>query len=219
MSAELTRQQAQAIYSLVFAAETERRPLKSKLPLDKPQRDRLVTSGLLELEPAASRGERVNLTDKGWAWAAANLGAVELSKSQATVVTLQNVLALLQRHLAANDSNLASFVSATASGTRGQSPPLAAVRPGTTRDLASRIRATCLELGRGAVRTRVRLRELRARMPDVARERLDHELVELQNSGALVLYRIDDPTDIQPADERAALLIAGAPRHILYLEH
>ena len=85
--------------------------------------------------------------------------------------------------------------------------------------LAGRIRHESLALGDGVPRVRVRLRELRARLPDVPRAELDRELFALQLKGALVLYRIDDPTDISQADAAAALHIAGHPRHILYLEH
>ena len=206
MSVELKPAQATAIYALVFATTDEqRRPYKSQLePLKAKDRNQLIQLGLLETEKVKPQGERVCLTDKGWAWAAEHLGATDLTQARVTVKTLQAVLLRLREHLAANDASLASFVA----------PAVA-----STPELSVRIRSTCLDLCQGATRKRVRLRELRERLADVPRERLDRELVRLQDANALVLYRIDDPTDIAPEDERAALRVAGAPHHILYLEH
>ncbi|HKU39281.1 MAG TPA: hypothetical protein VJR89_14065 [Polyangiales bacterium] len=265
MSADLTPQQALAIYSLVFATTEEgRRPFSSKLePLKAAAVKDLVKRGLLELEAVKPQGKRVSLSDKGWAWAAEHLGLVQLSKADATATTLEDVLLRLREHLAGSGRALAHFVQPTLNGmpqtpvrvareqkkrelqadrkrarrtqrkpapTSGE-PKAPASREGVgaaphngvaaerSPDLPSRIRATCLDIAHGSTRTRVRLRELRARLPDVPKDKLDRELVELQNAGSLVLYRIDDPTDIQPEDERAALHVAGAPRHILYLEH
>jgi hypothetical protein len=227
MSAELKPSQALAIYSLVFATtEEERRPYQSKLePLKAKERNELVQQGLLEVEEAKPQGKRVSLTDKGWAWAAEHLGSSDLTKSRATVKTLQAVLLRLRDHLAANDASLASFVEPELEPKTLRVVALAAAAPiapapaGKPAELATRIRSTCLDLGQGVTRKRVRLRELRDRLPDVPRERLDRELIQLQDAGALVLYRIDDPTDIKLEDERAALHVAGAPHHILYLEH
>jgi hypothetical protein len=51
----------------------------------------------------------------------------------------------------------------------------------------------------------------------VPRRQLDEVLLSMQEADALVLYKIDDPTDVAAEDEAAALRIAGEPRHILYL--
>lgn len=97
-------------------------------------------------------------------------------------------------------------------------PPPAKKPTNSHRTPSERIRLAALELAGGQPRTRVRLRDLRARLDDVPRAQLDRELMELQRKGSLVLYRIDDPTDVTKDDELAALQVAGFPRHILYLE-
>jgi hypothetical protein len=103
------------------------------------------------------------------------------------------------------------------SAPRAKRPP-ASLEAKPNIPLAERIRTTALEIAQGATRTRVRLRDLRARLPDVTRADLDRELLELQRRHVLVLYRIDDPTDISREDESAAMIVADNPRHILYLE-
>jgi hypothetical protein len=85
-------------------------------------------------------------------------------------------------------------------------------------DVAARVVDTSLAIGAGRGKQRVRLAELRTRLADVDRTAVDEALVELERKKRLVLYRIDDPMDIGPEDEKAALFVAGFPRHILYLE-
>jgi hypothetical protein len=222
MSFEPSAKQALGIFSLVFGrTDEERRPLQRKFYLERTDRQKLVEARFLELEPVRPPGKRVILTERGWAWAAAHLDS-ELSKSKSATQVLQNVLLSLRDHLPTNGSSLAEFVAgkpraqpqiAPETKVANKRPPLPPADP-----LALLIRTTSLELGGGMTRVRVRLRELRARLRDVSRDRLDRALVDLQNAGSLVLYRIDDPMDIKPEDERAALQINGNPRHILYLE-
>lgn len=85
-------------------------------------------------------------------------------------------------------------------------------------DLAVRIRSEALAITRGAARTRVRLRDLRARLGDLSREQVDRGLFALAKQGGLVLYRIDDANDLNDEDKRAAVMVAGNPRHVVYLE-
>jgi superfamily II DNA or RNA helicase len=79
------------------------------------------------------------------------------------------------------------------------------------------VRAAGVDIAGGTSR-RVRIADVRARLPDVAREDLDRTLLHMQKRDELVLYRIDDPTDIRPQDEAGKLIVAGNPRHIFYLE-
>jgi hypothetical protein len=82
---------------------------------------------------------------------------------------------------------------------------------------AEQIRDACLELTGGKLRERIRLAELRRKLP-ANRESLDRGLFAMQASGTLVLFRMDNPAEITEDDESAALFIAGNPRHLVYLE-
>ena len=68
--------------------------------------------------------------------------------------------------------------------------------------------------GRG---TRIRIADLKRELPDIPSEEINKALLDLQRQDRLVLMRIDDPTDIRPADKQAAITIAGNPRHIIYV--
>lgn len=84
-------------------------------------------------------------------------------------------------------------------------------------DLAQQVLAKAIEIG-GGTRRRVRIADLARAMPHVPLKQLHNTLVLLQSTDKIVLYRIDDPSDITPADEAAAMNIAGFPRHILYVQ-
>lgn len=79
------------------------------------------------------------------------------------------------------------------------------------------VRDVCLSLAGGQVGKRVRLAALRERLL-ASRDSLDQTLKSMQQAGRLVLYKLDNPAEITPDDERAALVIAGHPRHLVYLE-
>jgi hypothetical protein len=89
------------------------------------------------------------------------------------------------------------------------------------RPLAKVQRRVCdavLGLGGGRSKQRVRLAELRLRLPEVSRPELDAVLLLLQSERQLVLYRLDNPAELRPADHEAALLVGGNPRHLVYME-
>jgi hypothetical protein len=63
----------------------------------------------------------------------------------------------------------------------------------------------------------IRLAEARRVLEGWSREEVDATLRGLQREGRLVLYPFDDPALIGPADEAARLMIAGCPRHYMFL--
>jgi hypothetical protein len=88
-------------------------------------------------------------------------------------------------------------------------------RPAASK-LEHRIEAIGFELGGNQWQQRVRLSLLRAKLGDVPRATLDRTLLEMQRADRLVLYRLDNPREVNRADEAAALDIAGHPRHLAY---
>lgn len=220
MSFEPNPQQAFLIFSMIFGrSASEREPSFSAAPIDKAPRDELEREGFIKFERRGRTGH-VLLEDKAWAWAAENLSAKlppgrpkkkpaaqPSGKSKKKRETKPNasdllraVLSHLHDYLRKSDHALADLVS------RGSSD-----------DLEHRVRGACLDLAHGAVKERVRLKDLRAKLP-TARDELDAALLRMQTEGKLVLYRMDNPAELTPEDEVAALYIAGNPRHLVYLE-
>ena len=92
--------------------------------------------------------------------------------------------------------------------------------PGAAPQLPEKIREAYLDASGGRTGVRVRLAEIFRRLPGVSREVLAEEMAAMQREGrfGLVLWPLDDPREISPADQRAAVHVAGVPRHIVYLE-
>jgi hypothetical protein len=47
---------------------------------------------------------------------------------------------------------------------------------------------------------------------------LDAALLQMHETGQIALYREDNSAEVTAEDERNAVMVGGAPRHILYLK-
>lgn len=239
MSFQPSPKQALFLFGMLFGqTDAEREPMQSKTrpELSAAERKQLVAAGLVELE-TRGRAKHLIAKDAAWEWAGAHLDSA-LSRTPHAQVVLQGVLRQLGKFLAARDLALAD-VAMAAPAPRASEPADAAVtEAGSVSDasvqpaapappveddaapgeLGERIRRVVKELAGGAAKRRVRLAELRARLGEVPRSTLDTSLLELQDAGRLVLYPLDNPVELTPADRQAALLVGQNPRHVIYLE-
>jgi hypothetical protein len=201
--------QALILWALVSrggeAPQRELRPEPKKA-----DRDALARAGLVH-SAKVKRGIRIELTDRGWAWAAANTGVRLPSGSIAGTTILAALLARLGAYMAARDIALADIIQ-PGPGPGAETRP---AEPAT--NLAARIRAAYLAESGGSVNRRVHLSALRTHLADVGRAELDAGLLALAHSGGADLLPLDDPADIRPADHAAALRVGIEPRHLLWL--
>ena len=88
-------------------------------------------------------------------------------------------------------------------------------------DLKKRLYNACFQItGDGVYGARIRLADLRSRLADVPRPELDNALRDLERTEAASIMPLDDPREILPVDEEAALANSqGKDRHILYLSN
>jgi hypothetical protein len=175
------------------------------------ERDELVRSGLIEQEKH-HRALFHRLGERGWSWIGEHMDPDFPPRSN-VVPLLKLLLNRLDAYMKATGTPLSAIMSPQL--TPGPSP---APEPEPAGDLTDAIRQAYLGLAGGRWNTRVRIADLRGALPDVARGTLDEELRRLQQNGALVLYSIDDPRDIGPQDQAAAVDVAGAQRHLVYME-
>lgn len=63
---------------------------------------------------------------------------------------------------------------------------------------------------------RVRIADVHKEHPEHKLEHVHEAINSLQRKEKVVAMRIDDPSDIKPEDHKAAMHIAGNPRHIVY---
>mgnify|MGYP001551716920 CR=1 FL=1 len=212
-----------ALLNLAFArSPEEQEQLVSRTKLRLADWRAVEKQNLVELnEPVKRKGTFVRLSDGGWLWAREHLtdeiGPRTRRKGKPAIVPqhtvlLENLLAQVARFLSERDVPLTEFVTASAASASSQRV-VDAPRPAA---LTERVRKVALELG--GVGQRVLLRDLRPRFADVDRAEFDRALLELQKAERAVLYRLDNTLELTPEDERAALLVAGNPRHVVYLE-
>jgi hypothetical protein len=163
-------------------------------------RQALVASKLT-LESKAGRAIRVELTEAGWAWAAANTRAIFNPRAYAQPV-LVDLLARLGAYLDAHGMTLAAIIRPAPSS------------PG----MEHRVRAAYLSETGGSLGRRARLAHIRNRLADVPRPALDAALLDLAAGGRAILMPIDDLSTITPSDHEAALQIGGFSRHLLWFD-
>ena len=185
-------------------------------------RKALVAAGLIE-EPKRKIGGKgaaliyLELTDKGWAWCQSNLGeplGFRGRPSTMAGVVLERLLRLVQDFLASGTQtrSFGQFVQ------QARRTRLAAANAGEPPvGLPQQIAAACRTLAGGKENVRVRLADLRERLPNIAPDSLDAALLQMETDRTLSLYALDDPREITAADRRAVLRTAtGHERHILY---
>jgi len=104
--------------------------------------------------------------------------------------------------------------SSEATGTPPE-PPARTAEPGE--NLEQMIRAAALELNGGRAEVRIRIADLRKRLAHVPSDELTAALRSLSRRRELTMYPHDDPRQIKPEDEAAAVYtLTGVPQHIIY---
>jgi hypothetical protein len=187
-------------------------------------RKQLEVAGWIKIEKVArtsrSKVNVASLTERGWYGLEQNL-KTPIAKGHATASVLQRLLAGLDRHIAEGRIALADICDEL-SAPAGQPLPLDSIEPTAALNpaiLKRRIYDACRRIaGDGIYNVRIRLSDLRAQLADVPRPDVDRALRELERSKASVLNKLDDPREIRPDDEVAAIKIpGGSRRHVLYL--
>jgi hypothetical protein len=187
--------------------------------LKTPLRNQLKTAGLIEVR-RQSRSMIPVLTEEGWYALEENLGA-PISNAGATATVLRAILAGLARQIQQGTISLSDVVAETESFPASVVKQKASLSDNTIvpTDVKRRLFDACRRIaGDGVYNVRIRLADLRVQLADVPRPAVDDALKELERNEDAALYTLDDPREIRPDDEEAALSTSsGAKRHILYL--
>lgn len=211
-----------------------------KSPSLKPaERDYLVNARLIEIEKRkkpvkGSRGSLyATLTEAGWRWIETNIDAPLPASGNTFPLLVKQMLRSLRSRLDSGDLTLASlFAPPLASSETRQSTPTATAfdaapdqplpsEPPTAvpTPLRHRLLEACHDLsGDGVYGVRIRLADLRSKLADVSKTDVDRALYDLEHAQVAALLPLDDPREIAPSDEAAAIANSlGTPRHVLYL--
>ncbi len=193
-------------------------------PLSKAsERKELEKNGLIEvprekkkMPTARNPVKYVLLSEAGWAWAGRNMEA-EFSKSQESSLILHKLLSKLNNFMGHNKE--IALAELFCSPPMTKSPPAEPKKGDPSgMDIETIIREAYQKQSSGKWNVRVRLAALRKTMPSIPGEELDAALLNMEKAEKLVLYKLDDPREIRPEDDMAAVEVLGLKRHIVYIE-
>ena len=83
--------------------------------------------------------------------------------------------------------------------------------------LEQRVKRAYLDASGGRWDVRVRMADIRKKLVDIPPTSLDAILRKMQLDQKLVLYPLDEPSEISPEDDAAAVVAGGRKNHILYM--
>ncbi len=232
-SIELTASETAILFVLMAegrdVANTE---LKAYGPeLTKPAREKLNRAGLVQSQLIARRYLH-SLTDDGWAWCAANLGADAPARSTPLSRALFTVLQGLDRGLRGGDGLISEVFAPRGSAeppvpsspTVPSTPAVASSQaadaaPDSDRldDVEDRIRAAYRQLTPFPGGW-VGLLELRARLSDLSRADVDRGLQAIQRVTGIAVIPEENQKTLTPDDRAAAIAIGGQPCHLIAIQ-
>ena len=221
--------QALFLWKMITGETPEiREPSLSKArPELKTDRKPLIDHGFLDTEKRGS-ATHLRLTDKAWDWAG-RCADIELmiSRGPDGTIALQGLLRRLIPYLQqrgipladlySDQSDCAVDLDESAESELSTEVDAAANISADAHPLIDRICAACVALTAGRNRE-VRLTSLRTRLSNASRNEVDAALIRMHETGQIALYREDNSAEVTAEDERDALMVGGAPRHILYLK-
>ncbi len=197
----LTKMQTLILWALLAKPGAGALQKDLKPTVGKPDRLALEKDGLIEVS-ARGRAKWLEVNDRGWDWARRNLAAELPSRSTAGAEILQAWLTRLGAYLQANNLALADVLAP---------PPLAAV------PLGELIRSAYLECAGGKLNQRVFLSDLRQKLADVSREKLDEALCAMHTHDGMHLSGSDNPRELTEANRAGGLDYKGEAMFVLWI--
>jgi hypothetical protein len=176
----------------------------------KADREALLAAGLIATEPRG-RNLWLEVTDKGWSWAADHLDAELPKRSAAGGVVLQGWLTRLKTFMQLRGLVLAEVLA--------PQPPMPVEE--TFLDFPAvrdRIREAYLEVTGGERNTGVLLRDIREQLADIDRATLDNALMRMHLEAGTTLSGLDNPQEITQAVREAGLSFKGEPMYVLWIK-
>ncbi|TPG33838.1 hypothetical protein EAH80_15690 [Mycobacterium hodleri] len=178
--------------------------------LDKPNRDRLIEKGLLEV--TATRPAMVlELTDRGWATCAAIIGADTPERPSGQGRALYTVLRALRRHFDRNGLTPAEvFYQLDDNALAGEPDVLGD-------QVEEKVRAAYVRLAARAGGW-VDLVRLRDELSDVSRHDLDGALTRMYRIPGVSLVPEENQKTLTAKDHAAAVSIGDQAKHLIAIE-
>jgi hypothetical protein len=180
----------------------------------KADRDALEKAGLIRTEDKHRR-KWIEVTDKGWAWAADHLDHDLPTRSTAGSTILQAWLTRLKAFMTSRDFVLSDVLGAQHQARKTTASPQGA--SAEYRKLRERIRTAYLDIADAKFNTRVPLSDLRGRLRDIERPELDDALIRMHLEEGTTLSGLNNPQEITPEIRTAALNFKGEQMYVLWI--
>ena len=212
MSEQLTPKQALAIWDLIISDE-QPAIMDYKL-LESSQRRPLETAGLIRLEERervrpgkkTTKRKHIVLNDKAWDWAVENF-SVKLSLSKYSAPILGRLLHKLGDHLKERDISLSDFLAVS----KNMSVP---------KSIEEQVREAYTSITQNSPDFRAKLSQIRQYLEGISPQAINDTLRSMQKAGEASLSPMEDPQEIGPEDEEAAIDLGGGDkRYFVYIKN
>jgi hypothetical protein len=196
-----------------------------KPEVKKPDREALVTACLIKSEKRGRPGLWLEVTDKGWAWAADHLDADLPKRSPAGSAILRAWLTQIKAFMEARGFALADILGPQQSSTSFSNQHISNQHiqehlPRAPLDYAmvrERIRKAYLELTGDRFNTRALLKDIREKLKDIDRETFDKTLKRMHLEEGTTLSGLNNPQEVTHAIRDAGVTFKGEPMYVLWI--
>lgn len=220
MNEPLKPKQELVIWNLLITGDE---PMMSKVKpgLSPSERSALVQTGLIRLEKRG-QAKHLVLEDKAWDWVSERIGSEDFTVKFPTTATtaipvFQTLLVKLGRYLRSHNIPIVELLTDSASAKVSSEPsPAELPKP---ESLQAEIRKAYAQASQNSAGLGIRLKQLRQHFEHVKPQDLDDALRSMQRSGEIYLMSMEDPQDIGPEDEQAAVDLGdGEKRYFIYIK-
>ncbi|EKU98810.1 hypothetical protein Lepto7375DRAFT_8135 [Leptolyngbya sp. PCC 7375] len=217
MSEQLTYKHELLLLNLLLTGDT---PMVSKVKpkMTKAACQPLVEKGLIKLEKKGAASHLV-LEDKAWYWMTERFQSedfkIEINPRFTTAIPIFQVLLMrLGQYMRTNDVPLVDFLAPSASSsdtpTEGQT---------SNASLKEKIREAYASITQNSPDFRAKLSQIHQYLGNFSPETINNTLCSMQQTGEVSLSPMEDPQEIGPEDEQAAIDLGGGDkRYFAYIK-
>ncbi|MDV3350256.1 hypothetical protein QGP82_16240 [Leptothoe sp. LEGE 181152] len=217
MSEQLTYKHELLLLNLLLTGDT---PMVSKVKpkMTKKNCQPLVDKGLIKFEKRGVASHLV-LEDKAWYWMTERFQSedfkIEINPRFTTAIPIFQVLLMrLGQYMRTNDVPLADFLASTTS-----SSDTFVKSQMSNSSLEEKIREAYASITQNSADYRARLSKIHQHLEDISPQAINDTLRSMQQAGGVSLSPMEDPQEIGPEDEQAAIDLGdGDKRYFVYIK-
>ncbi|MFG6101592.1 hypothetical protein U2F10_05025 [Leptothoe sp. EHU-05/26/07-4] len=217
MSEQLSYKHELVLLNLLLTGDT---PMVSKVKpkMTKATCQPLIEKGLIKLEKRGGASHLV-LEEKAWYWMSERFQSedfkIEISPRATTAIPIfQTFLMRLGQYMRSNDVPLVDFLAPTVSSS---DTPTESQMANTS--LEEKIREAYINITQNSSDFRARLYKIHQYLEDIPPQVINDTLRSMQQAGEVSLRSMEDPQEIGPEDEQAAIDLGGDnKRYFVYVK-